>query len=85
MNSTRLNFTHLKSNLTAGQICHAAGLLKTKTNIMKLKIQFAEETYFDVPNQQIIRTWVQLLPGSRVSLRALAMAEKSKPVKCRVD
>ena len=85
MNSTRLNFTRLNSNLTAGQIRHAAGLLKTKRNIMKLKIQFGEETHFDIPSLQPIKTWAQLLPGIRVSLRALAMTERSKPVKCRVD
>jgi hypothetical protein len=85
MNSTRLNFTRLNSNLTAGQIRSAAGLLKTKKTIMKLKIQFGEETHFDVRTLQAIKTWVQLLPGTRLSLRALAMAERSKPIKRRID
>jgi hypothetical protein len=51
---------------------------------MKLKIQFGKETRFDVPNPQIIRTRVQLLPGMRRSLRALAMAERPKPGKRRI-
>jgi hypothetical protein len=85
MNSRPHNFTRFNSNLTAGQVRHAAGLMKTKGKIMKLKIQFAEETHFDVPSLQTIKTWSQLLPGMRLLLRALAMAERSKPVKCRVD
>jgi hypothetical protein len=85
MNSRLLNFTRFNSNLTAGQNRSAAGLLKTRKDIMKLKIQFGEETRFDIPSLQAIKTWAQLLPGMRRSLRALAMAERSKPVKCRVD
>jgi hypothetical protein len=53
--------------------------------IMKLKIHFGEENRFDVPNRQIIRTWTQLLFGTRNSLRSLAMAERPKPCKPRHD
>ena len=85
MNSTLLNFTRFKRNLTAGQTRQAVGLLKMKKKIMKLKIQFGEETRFDVPNLQIIQTWAQLLPSLRLSLRTLAMAEQPKPIKRRID
>jgi hypothetical protein len=52
---------------------------------MKLKIKFAEEIRFDVPNRQIIRSWTQLLPGTQDSYRSLAMAEIQKPCKRRHD
>ena len=52
---------------------------------MKLKIKFCKETRFDVPNRQIIRSWTQLLFGTRHSLRSLAMAEVQKPCKHRHD
>jgi len=45
---------------------------------MKLKIQFGEETRFDVPIRQIIRTWKQLLSGTRLSFHSLALAEQPK-------
>ena len=47
--------------------------------ITKLKIQFAEETRFGVPTRQIIRTWKQLLSGTRLSIHSPAMAERPKP------
>lgn len=48
---------------------------------MKLKIQFGSETRFDQPIRRIARTWVQWSPGNRLSLRALAMAGRPKPIK----
>jgi hypothetical protein len=53
--------------------------LKKERNIMKLKITFGKETRFGVPTRQIIRTWTQLLFGTRHSLHSLAMAERPKP------
>jgi hypothetical protein len=52
---------------------------------MKLKIKFGEETRFDVPNRQMIRSWKQLLFGTQHSLRSLAMAEIQKPCARRHD
>jgi hypothetical protein len=54
---------------------------------MKLKIKFAEETRFVVPARQFaqIRSWGQLLLGTRHSLRSLAMAELPKPCPHRHD
>jgi hypothetical protein len=54
---------------------------------MKLKIQFSKETRFEVevPGRQIIRSWTQLLSGTRHSLHSLAMAERAKPCKHRHD
>ena len=52
---------------------------------MKLKIHFEKETRFGVPAGQTIRSWTQLLSGTRHSLRSLAMAERSKPCKHHVD
>jgi hypothetical protein len=52
---------------------------------MKLRIQFGEETRFDEPIRRKIRTQVQLWPGKRLSLRALAMAERVKPITHRID
>jgi hypothetical protein len=48
---------------------------------MKLKIQSGWETRFDQPIRRITRTRVQRSPGIRVSLRALAMAGRPKPIK----
>jgi len=53
--------------------------------IMKLKIQFSEETRFDVPLRQKIRTWKQLLRGTRLSFHSLAMAERSKQCASHAD
>lgn len=50
-----------------------------ETNEMKLKVQFSEAARLDLPNRQIIRTWTQKLPGTRLTVRALAMAERPKP------
>jgi len=47
----------------------------------KLKIKFASETRFVVPTRQRIRTWRQLLSGTRLSFYLLAMAERPNP--CR--
>ena len=85
MNSTLLNFARFKSSLTTGQTRRAAGLLKTKENLMKLKIKFGEQTRFDEPIRRIIRTRMPLLPGIRLSLRALAMTERTKPITHRID
>jgi hypothetical protein len=54
---------------------------------MKLKIRFAKETRFVVPNLQLvqIRTWTQSLFGTRHSLRSLAIAEIQKPSNHRHD
>jgi hypothetical protein len=46
---------------------------------MKLKIKFVEETRFDVPNRQTIRSWKQLLFGTQHSVRSLVMTELQKP------
>ena len=46
---------------------------------MKLKIEFGKETRIDVPARQSIRTWTQLLFGTRHSLHSLALAERPKP------
>lgn len=47
---------------------------------MRLKIKFGRETRFDIPIQSrlVIRSWTQVLPGTRLSLRSLAMAEQPK-------
>lgn len=60
-------------------------LLKTKWKIMKLKIQFGEETHFDVANRKIFQTRAKLLQTMRLSLRKLAMAERPKPIKRWID
>jgi hypothetical protein len=52
---------------------------------MKLKIKFDAETRFDVFNRQIIRTWTQLLSGTRTSMRSLAMAERPTTARHGVD
>jgi len=52
---------------------------------MKLKIQFFEETRFDVPTRQIFRTWKELLSGTRLSFHSLAMAEQPKTFKRHAD
>jgi hypothetical protein len=54
---------------------------------MKLKIRFAGETRFDVPARQLvrIRSWTQLLFGTRHSFHSLAMAEQPKPFKRHAD
>lgn len=48
---------------------------KTERNTMKLKITFGQTTHFGVPILQNIRSWTQLLFGTRHSLHSLAMAE----------
>ena len=52
---------------------------------MKLKIKFGEETRFDEPIRRIVRTRAPWLPGIRLSLRALAMSERTKPIKHLMD
>ena len=49
--------------------------------MMKLKVQFGAETRFDQPIRRITRARVQWSPDIRVSLRALAMAGRPKPIK----
>jgi len=51
----------------------------------KLKIKFAGETRFVVPTRQRIRTWSQLLSGTRLSFHSLAMAERPRPCKRHAD
>jgi hypothetical protein len=51
----------------------------------KLEIQFAGETRFDVPTRQIIRSWKQLLSGTRFSLYLLTIARRTKPCKRRAE
>jgi len=60
-------------------------LLKTEKKIMKLKIKFGEETRFDTLIPRTTRTRMPLWPDNRLSWRKLAMAERSKPNRCRVD
>jgi hypothetical protein len=48
---------------------------------MKIRIKFGKETRFSVPTRQIIRTWTQLLFGTRHTLHSLAMNERPKPTK----
>jgi hypothetical protein len=50
----------------------------TKEKIMLLKIKFCKETRFVVPSRQTIRSWTQLLSGTRLSIRSLVMAERPK-------
>ena len=52
---------------------------------MKLRIQFAEEISFDVSIREKIRTWMQLLSGTRLSLHAMAMAEQPGTAKPHAD
>ena len=52
---------------------------------MKSRVQFGQETRFDVPIRRAIRTRAQLLQDIRLSLRALAMAERQKRNKRRID
>jgi len=52
---------------------------------MKLKLQIAEDTRFDVPIRRINRTRGQSTPVNRASLRALAMAEQPKTGKRHAD
>lgn len=56
-------------------------LSKTEREIMKLEVQFGEETRFDKPVRRMIRTWVQLLPGIRGSLHGLPGAKRSNPIR----
>jgi hypothetical protein len=66
---------------TDWQTRQAIGLLKTEMEIMKLEVQFGGETRLDKPVRRMIGTRVQLLPGIRGSLRALARAKRSKPIR----
>ena len=85
MNSTLFHLTRIKSTGPAAFTRQTAELMNKEKKIMKLKIQFGEETRFDVLPPPAIKTWAQLLPGMRLSLHALAMAERSKPARCRAD
>jgi hypothetical protein len=78
-------FTGFENTRPVGSTRQAAGLLKTEKKIVKLKMQFGEETRFDTLIRRIVQTRVQLLPTMRLSLRALAMAERSRPIRRRVD
>jgi hypothetical protein len=49
--------------------------------MMKLKVQFGGETCFDQPIRRITRARVQWSPGNLLSLRALAMPGRPKPIK----
>jgi len=58
--------------------------MKTSANEMngrKLKIHFVEETRFVVPTWATIRSWNQLLAGTRLALLELALVEALKPVR----
>jgi len=58
----------------------------TKMKNRTLKIQFEKVTRFSVPPRQAaIRSWTQRLFGTRLSLRALAMAERPKYCGGHVD
>ena len=52
---------------------------------MNLKIKFAKEIRFDMPCRPIIRPWTRMLFGTRLSMRALALAELPKPCKQHFD
>jgi hypothetical protein len=52
---------------------------------MKLNVQFDKEIRFNVPSRQVIQSWTQLLSGTRLSMRSLALAEEPKPSKRRKD
>jgi len=49
--------------------------------MMNLKIQFGSEARIDQPIRRITRTRAGRSAGIRVSLRALAMAGRPKPIK----
>jgi len=51
----------------------------------KLRIDFGEDTRFEVPDARVIRTWIQALPRERACLRELAKAERPKPLTRRFD
>ena len=51
----------------------------------KLKIDFDEMVHFEMQDRRVIRTWIQPLPRERRCLRELAMAERPKPLKRRID
>jgi hypothetical protein len=55
--------------------------LEMESKTMKIKIKFGKETRFSVPTRHIIRTWTQLLFGTRHTLHSLAMNERPKPTK----
>ena len=48
---------------------------------MKLKVQFGRETRFGQPIRCLTQSRTQWSPVIRVSLRALAMARRPKPIK----
>jgi hypothetical protein len=52
---------------------------------MKLKIQFAAETRFTVPNRKAFPTRMAKLLGNPFSLRSPARAERPEPWKPHVD
>jgi hypothetical protein len=51
---------------------------------MKLKIQFGAETIFIVPPRPLFQSWAQFLTGTRLSFKALALAEANKRCKRHV-
>lgn len=59
--------------------------LKRERKIMKLEVQFDREIRFDLPVWCITQTRMRWSPGIRVSLRALAMAGRPKPIIHRTD
>jgi hypothetical protein len=85
MKAPLLNSAGFDSNLTAGNTGPAAGLFKMKKNVMKLKIHFGEQIRFNEPIRRSIRIRAPLFPAIRLSLRALAMTERTKPIRHLID
>ena len=52
---------------------------------MKLKAKFAGEVLTTLPIRRIIRSWAQQVPGARVTVRALALAERPRKYWHRSD
>jgi len=55
--------------------------VETERKMMKLKVQFGRETRFGQPIWRIARSRVQWSPGIQVSLRALAIPGRPRPIK----
>jgi hypothetical protein len=52
---------------------------------MKLKIQSGKEIPGVVRPRQKIRSWTQCQPGTKLSLRSLALTEPTKPAPRQID
>jgi hypothetical protein len=52
---------------------------------MKLKIQFAEETGFNVPSRKALPTRMLKPAGNRLSFRSLALAEQLRTWKRQLN